>query len=88
MADKKTNDSFEKYSAMDPEDRLYEARRRIRRMIAIRLALAALLVWIMFRFHLPIGVKILLAAVILMILLTAVPAFVVLRRELKDPEEE
>ena len=57
-------------------------------MIAIRLALAALLVWVMFRFHLPIGVKILLAAVILMILLTAVPAFVVLRRELKDPEEE
>ena len=42
-----------------------EARRRIRRMIAIRLALAALLVWVMFRFHLPIGVKILLAAVIL-----------------------
>ena len=78
----------EKYASMDPEDRLYEARAKIRRMIIMRILVAALLVWVIIRFRMPVAMIILLIAVILMILGTMIPALKILKTDLKEPEED
>ena len=78
----------EKYENMDPEDRLYEARDKIKRMIIMRVIMAALLVWVIIRFRMPVAMVILLIAVILLILGTMIPAMKVLKTDLKEPENE
>lgn len=82
------NSDFEKYEQMDPEDRLYEARDKVKRMIFMRVAMAALLVWVMIRFEMPVGMVILLIAVVLLILGTMLPALKVMKTDLKEPEDE
>ena len=88
LQDKKINENFEKYQAMDADDRRWEAQRKVKRMIFMRVALAALLVWVAFRFEMPTAMICLLIGVCLVILGTMIPAIKVLRTDLKDPEEE
>lgn len=78
---------FEKYEKMDAEDRKYEARRRITRMVIIRIVLAALLVWIMVTNKLPIGIIALLVVVILLILSSMLPVFQALKSDLQYEDE-
>ena len=79
---------IEKYENMDPEDRLYEAREKIKRMIIMRVIMAALLVWVIIRFRMPVAMIILLIVVILLILGTMRPAIKVMKTDLKEPEGE
>ena len=75
---------------MTPEERelrKYEARRKITRMVIMRVILAALLVWTMIANKLPIGVVLVLVAVIVMILGTMIPVFKVLKTDLKYEDE-
>ena len=75
---------------MTPEERelrKYEARRKITRMVIMRVILAALLVWTMIANKLPIGVVLVLVAVIVMILGTMIPVFKVLMTDLKYEDE-
>ena len=81
------SENFEKYQNMDPEDRVYEAQSKVKRMIVMRLAMAALLVWVVIRFEMPLTMMIFMGAVIAMILLTMIPAIKVLKTDLKDPED-
>ena len=81
------SENYEKYENMDAEDRLYEAQTKIKRMIFMRVAMAALLVWVIIRFEMPIAMTALLIGVILVILGTMIPAIKVLKTDLKDPEE-
>lgn len=87
MQDNKRSEEFEKYQAMDAEDRLYEAQRKIKRMIFMRVAMAALLVWVIIRFEMPIAMIAVLIGVIVLILATMIPAVKVLKTDLKDPKE-
>ena len=73
---------------MDADDRRWEAQRRVKRMILMRGAMAALLVWVMIRFEMPVAMIALLIGVILVILGTMLPAIKVLKTDLKDPEDE
>lgn len=88
MEDNIRNEEFEKYESMDAEDRLYEAKRKIKRMIFMRVTMAALLVWVIIRFWMPPAMIAVLIGVILVILGTMIPAVQVLKTDLKDPEEE
>lgn len=81
------HNDVEKYENMDPEDRLYEAREKVKRMILVRIAMAALLAWVMIRFEMPAAMTALLIGVILLILGTMLPAIKVLKTDLKEPEE-
>ena len=84
---KKKELASEQYEKMDPEERKYEARRRITRMVIIRFILAALLVWVMVRNSLPFPVILVLIGVIVMILGTLIPVFKVLKTDLKYEDE-
>ena len=68
MSKRKKELASERYEQMDPEERKYEARRRIRRMVLMRVLMSALLVWVMVRNDLPFGVILLLIGVIVMLL--------------------
>lgn len=81
------SENYEKYETMDAEDRLYEAQTKIKRMIFMRVAMAALLVWVIIRFRMPAAMIALLIGVIIVILATMIPAIKVLKTDLKDPEE-
>lgn len=81
------SENYEKYEQMDAEDRLYEAQTKIKRMIFMRVLMAALLVWVVIRFQLPVAMIAVLVGVIVVILLTMIPAIKVLKTDLKDPEE-
>ena len=75
---------------MTPEERemrKYEARRKITRMVIMRVILAGLLVWTMIANKLPLGVVLVLVAVIVMILGTMIPVFKVLKTDLKYEDE-
>ena len=80
------SENYEKYENMDAEDRLYEAQTKIKRMIFMRVAMAALLVWVVIRFRMPAAMIVFLIAVALVILATMIPAIKVLKTDLKDPE--
>ena len=80
-------DNYEKYESMDAEDRLYEAQSKIKRMIFMRVLLAAILVWVIIRFQMPAAMIVLMIGVIVVILATMIPAIRVLKTDLKDPEE-
>ena len=76
--------------AMTPEERelrKYEARRKITRMVIMRVILAALLVWTMIANKLPMGVVLVLVAVIVMIMGTMIPVLKVLKTDLKYEDE-
>ena len=75
---------------LTPEERelrKYEARRKITRMVIMRVILAGLLVWTMIANKLPLGVVLVLVAVIVMILGTMIPVFKVLKTDLKYEDE-
>ena len=75
---------------MTPEERemrKYEARRKITRMVIMRVILAGLIVWTMIANELPVGVMLVLAAVIVVILGTMIPVFKVLKTDLKYEDE-
>ena len=80
-------DNYEKYESMDAEDRIYEAQSKIKRMIFMRVLVAALLMWVVIWFELPIAMVLLLIGVIAVILATMLPAIRVLKTDLKDPED-
>ena len=80
-------DNYEKYENMDAEDRVYEAQSKIKRMIFMRILLAAILVWVIIRFQMPAAMIVLMIGVIVVILATMIPAIRVLKTDLKDPEE-
>ena len=88
MQDNKKNEAFEKYQQMNEEDRRWEAQRKIKRMIIMRVLMAALLVWVMIRFPMPVGMVVVLSVVSIMIVVTMLPAIQVLKTDLKDPEDE
>ena len=87
MGKKKKELASEQYEKMDPEERKYEARRRITRMVIIRFILAALLVWVMVSNDLPFGVILLLIGVIFMIMGSLIPVFKALKTDLKYEDE-
>ena len=75
---------------MTPEERemrKYEARRKITRMVIMRVILSGLLVWTIIANKLPLGVALVLVAVIVMILGTMIPVFKVLKTDLKYEDE-
>ena len=76
------------YEQMDPEERKYEARRRITRMIVIRIAMSLMLLWVIFWFKLPAAMIVVLSAVIVLILGTLVPVIQVLRTTLQYEDEK
>lgn len=78
----------EKYEQMEPEERKYEARRRITRMVIIRIAMAVLLLWVIFRFEMPPAMIVLLVGVIVLILGTLVPVITALRTSLRYEDED
>ena len=73
--------------AGDPELRKYEARRKITRMVIIRLIMCAMLVWTVICFEMPIAMRLLLGAVVVMILGTMVPVLMTLKTTLKYEDE-
>lgn len=73
---------------MDADDRRWEAQRKVKRMILMRVALAALLIWVAFWFEMPVAMVALLIVVALVIVATMIPAIKVLKTDLKDPDEE
>ena len=77
-------------SAMTHEERemrKYEARRKITRMVIIRMVMCALLLWTAFWFAMPVAMRILLVAVVVMILGTMVPVLMTLKTTLKYEDE-
>ena len=82
------NPDTKKYEEMDPEERKYEARRRITRMIVIRIAMSLMLLWVIFWFKLPAAMIVVLSAVIVLILGTLVPVIQVLRTTLQYEDEK
>ena len=78
----------EKYERMDPEERKYEAKRRITRMVAMRIALSVILLWVMIQFRLPIPVIAVLIGVIVLILGTLVPVVSALQTSLRYEDED
>ena len=87
MGKRKKELASERYEKMDPEERKYEARRRIRRMVLMRILMSALLVWVMVSNDLPFGVILLLIGVIVMILGSLIPVFKALKTDLKYEDE-
>ena len=87
LRNNKKSEEFEKYQDMDADDRRWEAQRKVKRMVLMRCAMAALLVWVIIRFEMPVAMIALLIGVILVILGTMIPAIQVLKTDLKDPEE-
>ena len=87
MGKRKKELASERYEQMEPEERKYEARRRIRRMVAMRILMSALLVWVMVRNELSFGVIALLIGVIVMILGSLIPVFKALKTDLKYEDE-
>ena len=76
--------------ALTPEERelrKYEARRKITRMVIIRLVMCVLLLWTAFWFVMPVAMRILLVAVVVMILGTMVPVLMTLKTTLKYEDE-
>ncbi len=71
---------------MDREERKYEARRRVFRMILMRFLLAALLVWAICTSDLTLPVVLVLIGVIILILATMVPALIAVKSDLKYDE--
>lgn len=78
----------EKYEQMDPEERKYEARRRITRMVVMRVAMAVILLWVILRFELPGAMIALLIGVIILILGTLAPVIGALRTSLRYEDED
>ena len=87
MGKRKKELASERYEKMDPEERKYEARRRIGRMVLMRILMSALLVWVMVSNDLPFGVILLLIGVIVMILGSLIPVFKALKTDLKYEDE-
>ena len=87
MGKRKKELASERYEQMDPEERKYEARRRIVRMVLMRILMSALLVWVMVSNDLPFGVILLLIGVIVMILGSLIPVFKALKTDLKYEDE-
>ena len=87
MGKRKKELASERYEKMDPEERKYEARRRIGRMVLMRVLMSALLVWVMVSNDLPFGVILLLIGVIVMILGSLIPVFKALKTDLKYEDE-
>ena len=81
------NPDTKKYEEMDPEERKYEAKRRVTRMIVIRIAMAVMLLWVIFRFELPVPMIALLIGVIVLILGTLAPVIAALRTSLRYEDE-
>ena len=81
------SENYKKFENMDAEDRIYEAQTRIKRMIFMRVMMAALLVWVIIRFQMPVAMIFVLIGVIIVILATMIPAIKVLKTDLEDPEE-
>ena len=78
----------EKYEQMDPEERKYEAKRRITRMVAMRIALSVVLLWVIIQFSLPVPVIAVLIGVIVLILGTLVPVVGALQTALRYEDED
>ena len=78
----------QKYEEMEPEERKYEARRRITRMVAIRIAMAVMLLWVILRFELPTAMIVLLVSVIVMLLVTLAPVITALQTSLRYEDED
>ena len=78
----------QKYEEMEPEERKYEARRRITRMVAIRIAMAVMLLWVILRFELPTAMIVLLVGVIVMLLVTLAPVITALQTSLRYGDED
>ena len=78
----------EKYEQMDPEERKYEAKRRITRMVAMRIALSVILLWVIIQFSLPVPVIAVLIGVIVLILGTLVPVVSALQTALRYEDED
>ena len=78
----------QKYEEMEPEERKYEARRRITRMVAIRIAMAVMLLWVILRFELPTAMIVLLVGVIVMLLVTLAPVITALQTSLRYEDED
>ena len=75
---------------LDPEAvelKKYEARRKITRMVIMRLIMSAMLIWTAFWFAMPVAVRILLIAVVVMILGTMIPVLTTLKTTLKYEDE-
>ena len=83
----KNDSAMERYENMDAEERKYEARRRVTRMVVMRLILAGLLVWVMVTNKLPVGMIALLVVVILVIIGSMVPVFQALKTDLQYEDE-
>ena len=79
---------IEKFEKMDPDDRRFEARDRVVKMIIMRIAISALLIWVIFTAELPVFAVVVLSVVIVLILGTLLPVLTALRTTLKDPDEE
>ncbi|MBQ8238245.1 MAG: hypothetical protein IJZ39_08890 [Oscillospiraceae bacterium] len=82
------NPDTRKYEEMDPEERKYEAKRRITRMVAIRIAMSLLLLWVILRFKLPVAMIALLIGVIILILGTLAPVIGALQTSLRYEDED
>ena len=78
----------QKYEEMEPEERKDEARRRITRMVAIRIAMAVMLLWVILRFELPTAMIVLLVGVIVMLLVTLAPVITALQTSLRYEDED
>ena len=87
MNKRKMELASERYEKMDPEERKYEARRRIVRMVLMRILMSALLIWVMVSNDLPFGVILLLIGVIFMIMGSLIPVFKALKTDLKYEDE-
>ena len=73
---------------MDPEERKYEAKRRITRVVAMRIALSVILLWVIIQFSLPVPVIAVLIGVIVLILGTLVPVVSALQTSLRYEDED
>ena len=82
------NPDTEKYEEMDPEERKYEARRRITRMVAMRIAMSVLLIWVIFQFELPAPMIAVLIGVIVLIIGTLFPVINALGSSLRYEDED
>ena len=78
----------EKYEQMDPEERKYEAKRRITRMVAIRIAMSVILLWVIIQFSLPVPMIAVLVGVIVLILGTLAPVIGALQTSLQYEDED
>lgn len=81
-------EQLQKYEEMDPELRKYEARRRITRMVAMRIALAVLLLCVMVWYRLPVGIVAVLVGVIVLLLVTLIPVIQALQTSLRYEDED